>query len=79
MVEKIQLKNKTDRELIEKTFGVTSASVSQALNFRRNSPNAKKIRAMALKLGGKYLKESESKEEIKILTSKGEVKKIITI
>lgn len=57
MRQKIELKDTETRKMITKIFGVTDASLSQALNFRRNSENAKKMRTMALRHGGILLKE----------------------
>jgi hypothetical protein len=41
------------RKMICKHFGVTNQNLSQVLKFKRNSPNAIRMRAMALENGGK--------------------------
>lgn len=77
---KIEL-NANGKAELTKIFGVSVQNVSQALLFSRNSPKAHKIRDAALKNGGKLLeiKEIETTETIKILSSKGEVEKIVTL
>lgn len=60
MRQKIELKDREVRKTIIKAFGITESNLSQALNFRRNSENAKKIRTMALRNGGKLLQEVEN-------------------
>lgn len=45
---------------IQEIFGVTQPNVSQALNYRRHSQNAKRMRMYALSHGGVML---ESKDE----------------
>ncbi|MDB9154217.1 hypothetical protein [Parabacteroides distasonis] len=78
--QKIELSAKKKAE-IAKTFGVTSQSVSQALLFRRNSPNAERIREAALANGGSLVQiidvTDELKKAIKVLDSKGNVVKTI--
>lgn len=59
MKQKIVLDDRETRSKIAKAFNVTPQNVSQALNFSRNSDRAKKIRAMARRMGGKLLKEVE--------------------
>lgn len=80
MKQKIEL-NANGKAELAKIFGVSIQNVSQALLFSRNSPKAHKIRDAALKNGGKLLeiKEIETTETIKILSSKGEVEKIVTL
>ena len=45
------------RRKLEKLFNCRRETVCQALNCRTNSEFAKKIRAMAIKLGGSVKKE----------------------
>ena len=83
MSKKIKLSTE-GREKIQKTFGVTHVCVSLALSYSRNSDLSRKIREMALKLGGKLYEVSETEVEasakpIKILDSKGNVKKILDV
>ena len=52
MKKQILTDNETKAFLI-KTFGCTRQAVWQALNFERNSEQARKIRTLALKCGGK--------------------------
>lgn len=76
MRQKIEL-SKEGREKIAKTFDVTLQNVSQALNFKRNSPTSIKIREMALELGGTLFKQAEVDRSVRILNQKGEpVRKI---
>ena len=67
---------------IAKAFGVSSQSVSQALLFRRNSPNAVRIREAALANGGTLVQiidvTDELRKAIKVLDAKGNVVKTIT-
>jgi len=49
----IVLESTETRKKICKHFGVTNQNLSQALKFKRNSPNAIRMRAMALENGGK--------------------------
>ena len=69
------------RAEIAKLFGVTRQNVSQALLFRRNSPNAVKIREAALNNGGTLVRivdvTDELRRRVKELDAKGEVKRII--
>lgn len=73
---KIELPAKKKAE-IAKFFGVTTQNVSQALLFRRNSPNAIKIREAAMNNGGTLVKiidvTDELKKAVKELNAKGEV------
>lgn len=73
---KIELPAKKKAE-IAKLFGVTTQNVSQALLFRRNSPNAIKIRKAAMNNGGTLVKiidvTDELKNAVKELNAKGEV------
>lgn len=57
MQKRIELTDRETRKMIAKTFGVTSMSLSLALRFKRNSPECKKMRQMALNNGGVLLQE----------------------
>lgn len=57
MRRKIELTDTETRIRIAKTFGVTGANLSQALNYRRNSKTAIAMRKMALENGGILLVE----------------------
>ena len=57
----IKLDNTEVRNKICKTYGVTSASLSYALSFQRNSKTSIAMRAMALQNGGVYYEESNNK------------------
>lgn len=74
--QKIELSANKKAE-IAKTFGVTGQFVSLSLLYRRNSPQAAKIRAMALAKGGSLLRitdiTDELKREVKELDAKGNV------
>jgi len=52
-MEKILEVKKETRKKIARTYGVSLACVSQALNFRSNSKQCEAIRVMALENGGK--------------------------
>lgn len=58
MVQKIKLTDTQTRRKIAETFGVSMPYVSMALDFRRNSATAIKIRNMALNNGGVLLQEA---------------------
>lgn len=74
--QRIELPAKKKAE-IAKQFGVTTQNVSQALLFRRNSPNAVKIRETAIKNGGTLVQiidvTDQLKKVIKELNARGEV------
>lgn len=74
--QKIELSAKKKAELA-KIFGVSVQNVSQALLYRRNSPNAAKIREAALINGGTLVQiidvTDELKKTIKELDAKGAV------
>lgn len=73
MIRRIELKDPEVRKWLERENKVSSAAVSMALSFKRNSPLANKIRAMALEHGGKYLEEKEIAKPVKVLDAKGDV------
>ena len=84
MEKKIRQKIELDAEgkaKLAKAFGVTVQNVSQALLFKRNSSTAFQIREAALKNGGRKLDiydvTDETKRQVKILDSKGNVKAVI--
>lgn len=66
---------------LAKAFGVTVQNVSQALLFKRNSPQACKIREAALVNGGTLVQivdvTDEVKRRVKVLDAKGNVKAVI--
>lgn len=76
----VELKDSKKRREIAKSLKVTSAALSMYLNFKRNSPQAKQAREMALKAGGclKFSQTVSREETIKILDRKGDVEKVIT-
>lgn len=82
MRQKIEL-NASGKALLAKTFKVSVQNVSQALLFRRNSPQACQIREAALINGGSLVQiidvTDEMKRIVKVLNSKGETEKIVTI
>lgn len=59
---------------IAKAFGVSSQSVSQALLFRRNSPNAERIREAALINGGTLVQIIDVTDELKKITKELDAK-----
>ena len=77
MVRRIELKDTEMRRIIAKKLGVTSAALSMALSFKRNSPLSKTIREMALQHGGILLEEKEISKPVKVLDAKGNVVKTI--
>lgn len=77
MVRRIELKDTEVRRMIAQKLGITSAALSMALSFKRNSPMAKIVREMALQHGGVYLEEKEVGRPVKILDAKGNVVRTI--
>lgn len=77
MVRRIELKDPKVRKWLETENMVSSGAVSMALSFKRNSPLANKIRAMALQNGGILLEEKEIDKPVKVLDAKGNVVRII--
>lgn len=71
-------KNEAYKQLM-KMFNASKCTVSQAVNFKRNSITAAKMRYVAInELGGKLLVEDQEKvKSIKILDSKGNVVRCI--
>ena len=59
--------DKETKHFLMKAFGCTKQAVWQALNFKRDSDQARKIRQLALKRGGKliggYVPECETTHE----------------
>lgn len=49
------LTDKETKHFLMKAFGCTKQAVWQALNFKRDSDQARKIRQLALKRGGKLI------------------------
>lgn len=80
MRQKIELDAESKKKLA-KTFGVTGRSISHALLFKRNSPQACKIREAALINGGSLVQiidvTDELKHQVKVLDAKGNVKAVI--
>lgn len=77
MIRRIELKDTEVRNMIAKDFGITSAALSMALSFKRNSPMARAVREMAMQHGGVYLEEKEVSRPVKVLDAKGNVVKTI--
>lgn len=71
--QKIELSAKK-KAAIAKAFGVSSQSVSQALLFRRNSPNAERIREAALINGGTLVQIIDVTDELKKITKELDAK-----
>ena len=72
------------RESLMKEFKVQYVTLTNYLNFKRNSKEAEMIREAALQRGGKLvtLKEEEVEQpvkKIKILDNKGDVRAVRTI
>lgn len=72
------------RESLMKEFKVQYVTLTNYLNFKRNSKEAEMIREAALQRGGKLvtLKEEEVEQpvkKIKILDNKGNVRAVRTI
>lgn len=78
--QKIELGAK-GKAMLAKTFNVSVQNVSQALLFKRNSPQAYRIREAALINGGSLVQiidvTDEMKRAVKVLDAKGNVKEVI--
>lgn len=79
MKQIIELKGKEKRQKIADHFGISLANVSQILRFKREGPNAEAIRKMAEENGGVRLTSDDTPKQVKVLDSKGNVKKVVTI
>jgi len=81
MRQKIEL-NAAGKAILAKTFKVSVQNVSQALLFRRNSEQARKIREAALINGGNLVQiidvTNELKRTVKVLDSHGNVTGVVT-
>ena len=81
MRQKIEL-NAAGKAMLAKTFKVSVQNVSQALLFRRNSEQARKIREAALINGGTLVQiidvTDEMKQGVKVLDSHGNVTRVIS-
>lgn len=81
MRQKIEL-NAAGKAMLVKTFKVSVQNVSQALLFRRNSEQARKIREAALINGGTLVQiidvTDEMKQAVKVLDSHGNVTRVIS-
>lgn len=66
---------------LAKVFDVKKPAVSLAMHFKRDSLSAARMRHVALsELGGRLLADKDQKEQtVRVLNSKGEVEKIVTI
>ena len=81
MRQKIEL-NAAGKAMLAKTFKVSVQNVSQALLFRRNSEQARKIREVFL-FNGRSLVQiidvtDEMKQAVKVLDSHGNVTRVIS-
>lgn len=79
MKQYIQLRGKEKREKIAKAFEISLANVSQILNYKREGPKAEPVRKMAKELGGIVMTGDDTPKQVKVLDSKGNVKKVVTI
>lgn len=81
MRQKIEL-SASGKAMLAKTFKVSVQNVSQALLFRRNSEQARKIREAALINGGTLVQiidvTDELKQAVKVLDSHGNVTRVIS-
>ena len=77
MKQKIELKNGDSRKAICKALDISSAFLSLALSFKRNSAKALQAREMALRNGGTLYVSQSPKSEIKVLNAKGEIIRVI--
>ena len=81
MRQKIEL-NAAGKAMLAKTFKVSVQNVSQALLFRRNSEQARKIREAALINGGTLVQIIDvtdgMKQAVKVLDSHGNVTRVIS-
>lgn len=85
-MKKIDWENKKKKQeaysYLSLVFGCTRQSVSQAMNFRRNSTASNKMRYIALnELGGRLLSDTlmelTSVRSVKILDRKGNIQRVI--
>lgn len=79
MRQKIEL-NAEGKSELAKAFRVTVQNVSQALLFRRNSPQAVRIREAALRKGGRFVEIHEVSlppRTVKVLNRRGELVKTV--
>ncbi|MCS2522799.1 hypothetical protein [Bacteroides sp. KFT8] len=81
MRQKIEL-SASGKANLAKIFGVSIQNISQALLFRRNSEQARKIREAALINGGSLVQiidvTDELKRTVKVLDSHGNVTGVIS-
>lgn len=78
MKQIIELKDTQKRKMIAKHFGISLPNLSQTLRFKRNGVNAEAIRTMAKENGGILYTVTGESKVVKILDSKGCVKKVVT-
>lgn len=80
MRQKIEL-SASGKANLAKIFGVSIQNISQALLFRRNSEQARKIREAALINGGNLVQiidvTDATKRVVKVLDTKGNVKAVV--
>lgn len=77
MRRKIELKNGAARKEICEALGISTAGLSLALSFDRNSLTAKQAREMALQRGGVLMEEKPIERKVRILDAKGETVKTL--
>ena len=77
MKQKIELKDGDSRKAICKALDISTAFLSLALSFKRNSAKALQAREMALKNGGILYVSQSPKSVVKVLDRNGEVVKIV--
>lgn len=79
-VQKIELST-AGRAKLAKAFGVTTQCIGQALHFKSNSAQAKRIRQAALKEGARLVQIVDVTEQVKkavrVLNAKGETVQVI--
>lgn len=78
MKQIIELKDTKKRKMVAEHFGISLPNLSQILRFKRNGVNAEAIRCMAIENGGILYTGTGESRIVKVLDSKGDVKKVIT-
>ncbi len=78
MKQIIELKDTIKRKMIAEHFGISLPNLSQTLRFKRNGANAEAIRSMAKENGGILYTVTGESRIVKVIDSKGRVKKVIT-
>lgn len=77
MKQIIELKDTKKRKMIAEHFGISLPNLSQTLRFKRNGANAEAIRSMAKENGGILYTGKDEPKMIRVLDSKGNIKKTI--